>query len=274
VRAFFGAVRAKFRLLAGVLAGLRHSHKLATLAINADSRVRHIALGRGTVDLVMRGDSEAQIIFINLHQNEQTSVKAARSIMGETGQLLIELRAQGNRNVLFWIGLRPYLFDPNRIFSDQGIAQTLRFHGGYSDAAQSAVVGLRTAIIDELQIDRAKMVVALHNNGAGHYTIQSYLPGAEHALQARAVQVDARADPGDFFLVTRHSAYDILCALGSSVVLQDHAAPEDGSLSHYFTEMPPLYVNVEARFGHEREQRKMLTLVLEHSQPFMAKPTH
>jgi hypothetical protein len=262
VRTFLGAVRAKFRLLVGVLASVRQSHK-ATLAIADDSRVRRIALGRTGVDLVMSGDADAQVIFINLHQNEQTSVKAARSVIQGKGHVLIELQSQGNRNVVFWIGLRPYLFDPNRIFSDQGLEQTLRFHGGYSNAAHAAVLGLRTAIIDELQIHRARMVVALHNNGTGHYTIKNYLPGAEQEAQARAVHVDASADPGDFFLVTQRMAYDSLCESGFGVVLQNDVACDDGSLSHFFSQRLPLYVNVEARFGHEQEQRAMLVLLIQ-----------
>jgi hypothetical protein len=262
VRAFFGWVKAKGRLLIGVFTSLRPGHEVVGLANDGGSRVRRIALGRNTVDLLIHGDSDARVIFINLHQNEQTSVNAARAVMQELGQRLIELRAQGNRNIAFWIGLRPYLFDPNRIFSDHGIKQTLRFYGGYSDAAHSAVVGLRCAIIEEMQISGAAMVIALHNNGTGHYTINSYLPGAAAAMDALAVYVEPRADPGDFFLVTQRKAYDKLCTSGFSVVLQNDVASDDGSLSYYFSQIPPLYVNVEARFGHEQEQCAMLEILL------------
>ncbi|MDL2339462.1 MAG: hypothetical protein QFE16_16630 [Pseudomonadota bacterium] len=54
----------------------------------------------------------------------------------------IVLHGQGRRNVVFWIGVRLYLFDPDRIFSDQGIEDTLRFHGAYSQAAHMAMTCL------------------------------------------------------------------------------------------------------------------------------------
>ncbi len=256
-------ISAQRRLLLGTLLGALPSRLPAALRSPVGAEERVVALGSSTVRLVLQGPADAAIVFINLHENESTSVLAARDVLGpQPAQRLVELRGQGRRLVAFRIGARPFLFDPNRIFSDQGIERTLRFHGHYALDAHAAVAGLRDAIIDALQLGRSKAIIALHNNGSGSYTLNSYLPGAEFAAEAAAVHLPATADPGDFFLVTQQSAYNALADSRFGVVLQ-HAEPDDdGSMSTRYQGPRPLYINVEARHGHRQQQRAMLQLLL------------
>lgn len=267
--AWFQALNSKRRLLQGVLLSLMPPRADAIVDLDAGCDWLQLPLGNSALRLALHGPVGAHHAFINLHENERTSVQAAHDVLGGgtdmRGRLII-LRGQRHRNVVFWIGLRPYLFDPNRIFSDAGIERTLRFHGAYSAAAHAALSGLRAGIVDQLGAERTTLVVALHNNGIGHYTIDSYLPGGPEAAEADAVHVDARADAGDFFLVTQRAAYDALCDSGFGVVLQRREVADNGSMSHHFTGTHPLYVNVEARHGHRREQGLMLAALLDRAQ--------
>ena len=260
----YEALNAKRRLLLGVLRSVLPLQALPEVRRDAAMQSVPVTLGRSTVRLEIAGPHDAPQVLINLHENEQTSVRAARELLAlRTHNRLIVLRGQGRRHIAFWIGWRPYLFDPNRIFSDTGIEATLRYHGAYSAAAHAAVAGLRDAILASLQPERTALIVALHNNGIGHYTIDSYRPSGTHAAQAQAVHLSAGADAGDFFLVNQSTACDALRDCGFGVVLQRRGVDDDGSLSQRFVDARPLYINVEARHGHLAEQRQMLAAVLD-----------
>lgn len=262
IRSLFETLNAKRRLALGVL------RSVMPRAIERDAGAHHlpVTLGATRVQLEVWGTDNAPHIFINLHENERTSVCAARALLAARhDSRLIVLRGQGHRHVVFWIGLQPYLFDPNRIFSDAGIEDTLRYHGAYSSAAHAAVARLRDTIMAALQPDRTALIVALHNNGIGRYTIDSYQPGGTLAAQAQAVHRNPDADAGDFFLVSHPSACTLLRDSGHSVVLQQPDSDDDGSLSQRFMAARPLYINAEARHGHVHEQYQMLATVLEHA---------
>jgi len=262
MKSLLEALNAKRRLALGVL----RSVMPRAIELDTGSRRLSVALGTTTVQLEFWGADNAPHIFINLHENERTSVCAARALLAARhDSQLIVLRGQGRRHVVFWIGLQPYVFDPNRIFSDAGIEGTLRYHGAYSPAAHAAVAGLRDAIMAALQPERAAMIVALHNNGVGRYAIDSYQPGGALAAHAQTVHRNPRADAGDFFLVSHSSACTLLRDSGHSVVLQQSDSDDDGSLSQRFMAARPLYINAEARHGHVHEQYLMLATVLEHA---------
>lgn len=265
----FDALNARRRLLLGVLRSIAPPPGAAGIGDGAEVHRQPVPLGRSTVHLATLGADDARVVLVNLHENERTSVQAARALLAaRAGQdtRLVVLRGQGRRNIVFWIGLRPFLFDPNRIFSDRGIDATLRFHGAASTAAHAALVGLREAIAGQWRPGCTALVVALHNNGIGHYTVTSYQPGGPHAADAEAVHADSRADPGDFFLVNQRTAFDALVDSGFGVVLQRAAAADDGSMSHHVTGTRPLYINVEARHGHLHEQSRMLDVLMDRTQ--------
>ena len=228
------------------------------------SQRRPVQLGRTAIHLVTLGPQGGRLVWVNVHENERTSVQAATALMQEAGwpDRLLLLRAQGQRHVVFWLGWRPHAFDPNRIFTDDGIVATLRRHASDSPRARQALIALRDAILAEIGSATPSAVVALHNNGRGHYDIASYLPGAALAREAADVHVAAGADPGDFVLVTQPAAYKQLAHGDFGVVLMGRCAPDDGSMAHAFLNRPtPAYFNVEARYGHGVQQLAMLRRV-------------
>ena len=69
------------------------------------------------------------VTYINVHDNESTSVEAATSILEINGGTLIKIENNKQRNIRFGFRNNYYSFDPNRIFSRQGIEQTLKMNG-------------------------------------------------------------------------------------------------------------------------------------------------
>src|SRR5687767_12628780 len=56
--------------------------------------------------------------LINVHDDENSSVVAGKSVLRKSHGRLIELTHTGQRFVGFGLGGATYHFDPNRIFSD------------------------------------------------------------------------------------------------------------------------------------------------------------
>ena len=75
--------------------------------------------------IIQYGDV-TNIICINLHDNEETSVKAAKAILEERGGTMIKIENNHQRVIRFRLKGVFYAFDPNRMFSRTGIEQTLR----------------------------------------------------------------------------------------------------------------------------------------------------
>ena len=65
------------------------------------------------------------IVFINLHDDEITSVDAAKRILEEYGGMLIEIENNAQRNIRFRLGRYFYKVDPNTNFFEEGIKKSL-----------------------------------------------------------------------------------------------------------------------------------------------------
>lgn len=66
-----------------------------------------------------------------------------------------------------------YVFDPNRIFTMNGVKQTLQGNGPLSDDVILAVYQFGVKILQLYQFDEAPFVVAIHNNSP-NYSIRPY----------------------------------------------------------------------------------------------------
>ena len=246
-------------------------HTIQLADVDVHLRVRHGPLM--SLPPSLPSAARPGLRYLNLHENEQTSVEAATALLQHQPGMLIELQAGGGRLVSFRAGWRPHAFDPNRIFTDAGLVATLRQHGSDTPLARAAVLTLRDAVLaliadgDDVAGARDVPVVALHNNGAGRYSVQAYAPGGVHVQDAQAVATNPALSPQDFFLVTRRSLFDGLRARGFNVVLQSERPADDGSLAVWCQQQGRAYVNVEALHGHVQEQQRMLAAVAELALP-------
>ena len=74
---------------------------------------------------------ETALSFLNLHENENTSVVAARSYLSRNGGCLVKFDNGYSRTVSFQLSDNGevYTVDPNRIFTKEGIIDTLNTYG-------------------------------------------------------------------------------------------------------------------------------------------------
>jgi hypothetical protein len=202
--------------------------------------------------------------YLNVHDDENTSVLAGKKILAQTGGRLIELVHSGKRHVSFELAGQNYRFDPNRIFSPTGIRTTLTRTRNHSAAAQQAIETFAASLIETFGLDHEPVIIALHNTGGGGLSIHSYLAGGDKPTTARATHVSTNRFPGDFFYVTDRRFFDYLQARDYNVTLQDDAnVPDDGSASVYFARKGIPYLNVEADAKHLNEQTEMVRVARE-----------
>ncbi len=206
--------------------------------------------------------NETDIVCINVHDNEGTSVQAAKSILEESGGALIKIENGRQRVIYFRLrGIR-YGFDPNRIFSRIGIEQTLRDNRRFSYDAVVEVEKFAQRIL-QLIPDSVSCVVALHNNTEEAFSVRSYLPGSDRQNDAKAVYADSLQDVDDIILTTDSLIYQKMAESGYNSIWQDNKnAKKDGSLSIYFGERNKRYINIETQHGKVEQYKKMFGQLL------------
>lgn len=197
------------------------------------------------------------VTFINLHDDENTSVEAATDFLSRYGGSLLQLKHTGKRNFSFMLNGQSFSFDPNRIFTDKGIKATLAKQGVYQDAAANEVRNLADSLLKKY-VDNKKLVIALHNNTERGISILSYKRGGFEARNAARVYINDSMNPHDFMLTTERSFFQYIKQRKFNVILQHHKPADDGSLSVYAAKKKIPYINIEALRGHLEVQIKML----------------
>lgn len=208
---------------------------------------------------VMIGHTKVNIIkysgrgktLIHLHENEITALAAAKLFIAQKGGALITLKHSGKRNIVFYLKKVRYEFDPNRIFTPQGIKKTLRQYSTYSPAAHREVNKLANKI--KRLLPKGK-VIAVHNNK--DYSIREYFPHHAMAADAKALHYRPNSNYRNFYFVTDKKEYNRLKKLKFNVALQANKATDDGSLSYYLAKKN--YINIESGYGQLSSQLKML----------------
>jgi hypothetical protein len=198
------------------------------------------------------------IVFINLHHDESTSVNATISQLESQGGLFIQLDNGNKRNIRFKLDGRYYSFDPNRIFSREGIIQTLTYFGRINNRAIVEIEKLADRLL-LLIPPKPSCIIALHNNTDGKFSIESYLPGKERATDAKSVYVSREQDPDDIFLTTDSILYTNLSNENYNVIWENkETVRKDGSLSVYCGERNIRYLNCETEHGKTSQYEKMI----------------
>jgi hypothetical protein len=221
-------------------------------------------LGDTNVHAVLHQRMSARPTMVNVHDDENTSVEAGKANLEEYGGRLIELVHSGERLVTFNLNGRSYAFDPNRIFSDVGIAATLKEHSSYSADAHAEIKAFATQYLQHFALDQEPVIIALHNTVDGTFSIESFLPKATYGSNAATVHVSPNRSKFDFFYVTHKTFFDYLKARDFNVVFQDNqGVTDDGSLSVYFANKGIPYINIEAGMKHLTNQIEMVKVVRE-----------
>ena len=219
-------------------------------------------LGDSLVKLVtLQYGKRSDIVMLNLHDDEATSVQAAQTVLEETGGLLIRINNDSNRLLNFSINGKLYRFDPNRMFSIAGIKASLEKHSQVNNIAINAIRGFATFVLHKIPAV-SPTLIALHNNDADRLTISSYMPGNDFGPDVSQVAAAAGTDPDNFLYTTDARVFRHLKDSFNIASQHNKNAKDDGSLSVYYGRRKKSYVNVEAEHGQLEEQVKMIRAVV------------
>ncbi len=217
-------------------------------------------LGDTDINLkLFRYGTHSDIVFLNLHDNESTSVAGTKKTLETSGGLLIKIENDNKRNINFRLDDSSYTFDPNRIFSRYGIEQTLIRFGTINNRAITEVEKFATRILDLLP-PQPSCVITLHNNTDGGLSVSQFVPGAVNEKDAKKVYENPTQDADDFFLTTDSLLFHQLAAKKYNTIWQDNVnVKQDGSLSVYFGEKNIRYLNCETEHGKIDQYEEMIT---------------
>ena len=234
------------------------------LKLTVTERTFHYKLGERKLPIKVKqyGDV-SDLIFINMHDDENSSVEATKLILEKNGGLLVEIDNFQQRNIKFKLGQSIFQFDPNRIFTREGIEQTLMlYHKKVNKRAADEIEKFGQWIV-RLIPEKPKCVIALHNNTEGNFTIKNYLPEGDRSGDALNVHSSAEEDPDDFLITTDEEIFTGMKEAGYNVMLQDNInAKEDGSLSVYCGKRNISYVNLETEHGKVVQYKIMMEKLL------------
>jgi hypothetical protein len=225
---------------------------------------KEFALGETKVQLLSTCfvPCNGKVLFLNVHENENTSVKAAMEFIPALGGSMFRLQHSGDRNISFKLDNKKYVVDPNRIYTSVGLKASLEKNSTYSKEAADVVQVLANQILQV--VTNYKLVIALHNNTNKNFSILDYKKGGSEAMNTASLYINPEMDEDDFILTTERSIYHHLKARKINVILQDNKrAIDDGSLSVYAGKKKLAYINIEAQEGHRAEQLRLLNAVQE-----------
>lgn len=202
------------------------------------------------------------IVCINLHSNESTSVQAAMSVLSSKGGTLIKIDNGDQRIIRFRFKGIAYGFDPNCIFSRIGIELSLKENGRSGSQPISEIEKFAQRLL-MLIPKKLSCIIALHNNTDGDYSVKSYLPKGDRKLDAKAVYADSLQDEDDIAFTTDKVLFQKMADCRYNAIWQDNInARRDGSLSVYCGEKNIRYINIETQHGKTEQYADMLGKLL------------
>ena len=234
------------------------------LELGLTEKTFHYKLGDRKLPIKVKQYGDVRdLVFINMHDDENSSVEATKLLLEQTGGLLIEIDNFQKRNIKFKIENSVYQFDPNRIFTREGIEQTLMFHHKKVNKRAADEIEKFGQWLLRLIPENPKCVIALHNNTEGNFTIKNYLPEGDRKGDALNVHSSTDQDPDDFFITTDEGIFISMKEAGYNIMLQDNInAREDGSLSVYCGKRKMSYVNLETEHGKVMQYKTMMEKLL------------
>lgn len=189
--------------------------------------------------------------FINLHENENTSVVSARTFLYNHYGSLTKFNNGYNRLISFTNSKDQYSFDPNRMFTIEGINATLKQYTSSSSPINNDIINgiyeFSKNVLNIYDFNNNNIILALHNNG-GAYGADDYLTGGVYASDAEKVNIVNDSNPSNFFYVVDPNYFNYLTINNYNVVLQNnYTVSNDGSLSYYCGLIGKSYINFEAQ---------------------------
>ena len=220
-----------------------------------------IVLGDSSVILHSKiSNSKSNILFLNIHEDEHTSIEAVEHFSRTTPINFIHLQHNKTRRIHFSSKKTTYSVDPNRIYTAKGRKATIEPSKSFKFRPNRIAKKLAKEIINI--VNQYSVIVTMHNNTDVNYSIKSYLPGEDESQNTADVFVSSNWDTDDFVYTTNKAYFDYLKQADVNVILQDNTGyVNDGSLSVYCGKKGIPYLNIEAQKGHLKEQIRLVEIV-------------
>ena len=220
-----------------------------------------IYLGDSTIKIIKEiGDFTSKTLFLNIHEDEQTSIDVAQAFGQGHAINFIYLSHLQTRRVHYNVGKREFSVDPNRIYTKKGRRKTIEPWRPFAFKANNEAAKLANTVLSLIR--PYETIVTMHNNTDVEYTIKSYLPGGDEAKNTADIHISDKWDADDFVYTTSIDFFHHLKAADVNVILQDNVRfVNDGSLSVYCGINGIDYLNIEAQKGHFDEQLRLTEIV-------------
>jgi hypothetical protein len=228
-----------------------------------DMNKKTIILGDSSIVLHSKiNNSKSDILFLNIHEDEHTSIEAVEHFSETTSLNFVYLQHNKTRRIHFSSKKDTYSVDPNRIYTSKGRKATIEPTKIFKFRPNRIAKKLAKEIINV--VNQYSIIVTMHNNTDINYSIKSYLPGEDESQNTADVFISKNWDADDFVYTTSQVYFDYLKKVDVNVILQDNTGfVNDGSLSVYCGKNGIPYLNIEAQKGHLTEQIKLVEIVYE-----------
>ena len=198
------------------------------------------------------------LTFVNIHDDEDTALEAAKLYIRDHGGRLVELRHGRGRDVVIRRNGVLDRFDPNRMFTENGLRHSLYLFGNLSDENYALAADFASTVASFIGIERDKVIIAVHNNTPDKFTINDFKPGQMYGKDTREVFVNPAEDHDDFIFTNSPALFRALKTLRYNVALMVPDPPDRGTLGNYVNNAGGIYVLVEGEHGHLSRQVRML----------------
>jgi hypothetical protein len=246
-----------------MIAGMTASSGQTNLPDSIPPLVYTFPLQDTSVDFHWHQAHKTRLMFLVIHDDENTSTDVGYTQMVRFGASLLEMKNDGKYLFNLISDSVSYLFNPNRIFCLNGIESTLLQYGPCKDEVVAGIHLFAHQVAGAF-FQLPDFIVALHNNRNNGFSVNSYLKDSTLVKIADSVFVNPAKDPDNFFYVNDPLHFSIIRQKGYNVVLQsDNLLVDDGSLSYWCQRMQIPYINIEAEHGHHEEQTCMLEDIFE-----------
>jgi len=234
-----------------------------TTSANAVPIHRNVTLLLGDTPVVLRVLFNGRgPRFFHPHENEHASLRVAEDAVVRRGGMSVSLHHGGGRRISFELGGKKYSCDPNRIFTPEGTRLTT---GNAPQRVRDAVDVFAAAVAGYVlkRLSVHDVVIGMHNNTPGGYSIRSYGSGGDMQEDAETIFTNEANSADDFFLTTKRQLFQDLKNHHYNVVLQKNPPQHnDGSFSVFCSQKNIPYVNIEAQDAHSVVQARMLNDLL------------
>ena len=198
------------------------------------------------------------LTFVNIHDDEDTALEAAKLYIRDHGGRLLELRHGRGRDVVIRRNGVLDRFDPNRMFTENGLRHSLYLFGTLSDENYALAADFASTVASFIGIERDKVIIAVHNNTPDKFTINDFKPGQMYGEDTREVFVNPAEDHDDFIFTNSPSLFKALKAEGYNAALMAADPPDRGTLGNIVNSAGGIYLIVEAEHDHPTHQLSML----------------